>query len=85
MENTLIRTQRCPECGEEMLWSQNAWPRDAQTEAAFRCRNGHMTDPAETKQCPGCGVHDTRRIDQGSDGHADFECYRCKTRFAVPR
>ena len=38
-----------------------AWPRDAHIEAAFRCRNGHVTDPAATKQCAACGVHDTRR------------------------
>ena len=85
MENTLIRTERCPECGEEMLWTQNAWPGDAHTEAAFRCRNGHLTDPAATKQCPACGVHDSRLIDERPDGHADYECYRCGTRFTVPR
>jgi predicted RNA-binding Zn-ribbon protein involved in translation (DUF1610 family) len=85
MENTLIRTERCPECAEEMLWTQNAWPGDAHTEAAFRCRNGHLTDPAATKQCPACGVHDSRLIDERPDGHADYECYRCGTRFTVPR
>jgi predicted RNA-binding Zn-ribbon protein involved in translation (DUF1610 family) len=85
MENTLIRSERCPDCGEEMLWTQNAWPLDSHTEAAFRCRKGHVSDPSTTRQCPACGVHDTRRVEAAPEGTAAFRCYRCSTRFTVPR
>ena len=67
MENTLIRSERCPDCGEEMLWTQNAWPLDSHSDAAFRCHNGHVSDPATTKQCPACGVHDTRHVEAGPE------------------
>jgi gentisate 1,2-dioxygenase len=25
MENTLVRSSRCPECHGEMMWTQNSW------------------------------------------------------------
>ena len=73
MENTLIRTERCPECAEEMLWTQNAWPRDAHTEAAFRCRNGHL--PIRRRRSSALRVAFTiaDSSTQRPDGHADYE------------
>jgi predicted RNA-binding Zn-ribbon protein involved in translation (DUF1610 family) len=85
-DNTLIRSSPCPSCGEMMLWTQAAWPPDQADErdagrAAYRCLQGHLVDPAETPQCPGCGIHDTAREGDGTD----FRCTRCGTRFAWPR
>jgi DNA-directed RNA polymerase subunit RPC12/RpoP len=84
MENTLIRSQKCPECGADMLWTQNAWPPADKVEAAYRCPNGHVVDPDETRQCPNCGVHDTQRLTHG-DRPARFRCFRCGCEFDFPR
>jgi endogenous inhibitor of DNA gyrase (YacG/DUF329 family) len=83
MENLLIRSQPCPECGTEMLWTQNAWPTGDTAVAAYQCLNGHLTDPAETRQCPACGVHDTVLLGEGA-GRPQFKCNRCSTTFAFP-
>ena len=80
MENLLIRSKPCPECGADMLWTQNAWQTGA---AAYRCLNGHLIDPADTRQCPACGVHDTVLLDEG-DGRKEFQCSRCSTTFTFP-
>ena len=71
-----------------MIWTQGAWP-DRQsrpdlplTVAAYRCLNGHVLDPDETRQCPGCGVHDTSRVAEGS---SSFTCHRCGESFRYPR
>src|SRR6185503_89768 len=58
-ENTLIRSEPCPECGVDMLWTQNAWHAAGTSNAAYQCPNGHVIDPALTRQCPACGLHDT--------------------------
>jgi hypothetical protein len=81
-DNTLIRSLPCDECGARMLWTQSAWSdaADPFARAAYRCDNGHVLDPAETPQCPNCGVHDTSRPEAG-----DFKCRRCATVFQVPR
>ena len=84
MENTLIRSQKCPGCGAEMLWTQNAWPPGHNGEAAYRCQNGHVVDPTDTRQCPRCGVHDTQRLSEG-DGPTAFRCFRCGLEFDYPR
>ena len=84
MENTLIRSKPCPECGSEMLWTQNAWQVDGSTNAAYRCLNGHVVDPSHTRQCPACGVHDTESLGQ-TEGRQQFRCFRCRERFTVPR
>jgi hypothetical protein len=84
-DNTLIRSVPCDVCGARMLWTQSVWPQHHSnaavlvTRAAYRCDNGHIIDPAETPQCPACGLHDTGRRDEG------FMCHRCQTRFTVPR
>jgi len=83
-ENTLIRSEACPECGGEMLWTQNAWRAGDTAGAAYRCANGHVIDPALTRQCPGCGVHDTTRVGT-SNGKEQFRCLRCGKAFEVPR
>lgn len=85
-ENTLIRSVPCEICGARMLWTQAAWTEPAEVEggsiarAAYRCDNGHVLDPANTPQCPNCGVHDTGRIE--STGAC--KCHRCKSSFAPP-
>jgi len=84
MENTLVRIDRCAECGSEMLWSQNVWPVDLNTEAAYRCVRGHVLDPSKTRQCPKCGIHDTRIVSEG-DGTQHFTCSRCAASFSFPR
>ncbi len=84
MENTLIRSEPCSRCGGQMLWTQNAWPAEGQTtSAAYRCMNGHTIDPALTKQCPSCGIHDTSLISDGEP--QQFRCLRCGQSFEVPR
>ena len=84
--NTISRTEPCPECGAEMIWTQNAWRGDAASEprAAYRCRNGHAIDPDTTRQCPACGVHDT--VLRGTaEGRQQFTCARCGESFTYPR
>ena len=84
MTNTLIRSEPCPECGAEMLWTQNAWRAGDTGGAAYRCANGHVIDPALTRQCPDCGVHDT--IQTGvSDNKQQYRCLRCDKTFEAPR
>jgi DNA-directed RNA polymerase subunit RPC12/RpoP len=83
-ENTLIRSAECAECGAEMLWTQNAWPADDRTEAAYRCVNAHVVDPATTRQCPKCGVHDTELL-ASVGGQERFRCFRCGQSFDYPR
>src|SRR5438045_1428072 len=58
-DNTLIRSLPCGDCGEQLLWTQNAWRANGSAGAAYVCRNGHVVNPALTRQCPACGVHDT--------------------------
>jgi hypothetical protein len=84
MDNTLIRSSRCRECGEELVWTQNAWPAETNREAAYRCVNGHVIDPATTRQCPACGVHDTAPVGLVR-GREQFRCARCGKRFEYPR
>ena len=79
-DNTLIRSEACLECGGEMLWTQNAWRAGDTAGAAYRCANGHVIDPALTRQCPSCGVHDTTRVGT-SNGKQQFRCLRCGKAF----
>ena len=84
MENTLIRSAPCPDCGSQMIWTQNAWRVGKSADAAYRCVNGHVLDPASTRQCPACGVHDTEVVGQAL--HAQpFRCVRCGHAFVYPR
>ena len=78
--NVLLRTEPCAECGGMMLWTQNAWAHGVTRAAAYQCVKGHLLDPATTRQCPKCGVHDTQAIatDAGT-----FECHRCGHHFEV--
>ena len=82
MENTLIRSAPCPECSFEMLWTQNAWSVGDSSVAAYRCVNGHVLDPATTRQCPACGIHDTEMIGSAEDSD-QFRCQRCGKVFAL--
>ena len=84
MDNTLVRSVACDECGSGLLWTQNAWKADQTGQAAYRCENGHVVDPSLTPQCPACGIHDTELL--GShDGRQQFRCTRCAEAFKVPR
>ena len=82
MTDGITRSQPCPECGAEIIWTQNAWPPDGS--AAYRCANGHVIDPATTRQCPKCGVHDTRMLSDVG-GRQQFRCEQCGEAFAMPR
>jgi endogenous inhibitor of DNA gyrase (YacG/DUF329 family) len=84
MENTLIRSSPCAECGSELVWTQNAWSVGDTANAAYRCQNGHVVDPAVTCQCPACGIHDTVMLGE-RDGREQFRCERCGELFEVPR
>ncbi len=84
MENTLIRSSPCAECGAEMVWTQNAWKTGDLGNAAYRCQNGHVLDPSLTCQCPACGIHDTVLL-ADRDGRQQFRCERCGELFEVPR
>ena len=79
--NVLQRTQPCASCGAMMLWTQNAWAHGNNRAAAYRCANGHVIDPADTHQCPKCGVHDTSAAP--SNGAGAYECHRCGHTFTV--
>jgi predicted RNA-binding Zn-ribbon protein involved in translation (DUF1610 family) len=84
MEYTIKRSASCPDCGAEMLWTQNAWHADSENRAAYRCLNGHVLDPSMTRQCPACGLHDTTVMDD-ADGRQAFRCSRCGEVFTYPR
>lgn len=83
MENTLVRSSPCPECGTDMLWTQNAWKTGDTGRAAYRCMSGHVVNPLETRQCPNCGVHDTVLVGDNG-GRPQSRCARCNTVFDVP-
>ena len=82
MENTLIRSVPCSECGAEMIWSQNAWKTGETGRAAYRCENGHLVDPSLTRQCPACGIHDTVLLGE-REARQQFRCARCGEAFDV--
>lgn len=84
MNNSLTRSSGCPECGSEMLWTQNAWKTGDSGKAAYRCENGHVIDPSLTPQCPACGIHDTVLAGE-REGRQQFHCPRCSEDFTVPR
>jgi hypothetical protein len=76
--NVLLRVEPCAECGRMMLWTQNAWKHGDHRAAAYKCENGHVVDPALTRQCPRCGIHDTSETEPGS-----WECHRCGNTFTL--
>jgi predicted RNA-binding Zn-ribbon protein involved in translation (DUF1610 family) len=78
--DSLLRSEPCTECGEVMLWTQNAWSHGELRSAAYRCANGHVVDPQSTRQCPKCGVHDTKPVEQRG---VLFVCNQCGNRFEV--
>ena len=84
MENTLVRSERCEECGEPMLWTQNVWRSGETHSAAYQCVNAHVLDPSLTRQCPSCGVHDTM-LTGTEEGRQQFKCLRCGGAFQFPR
>ena len=84
MTNTLLRSEPCPKCGAAMLWTQNAWRSGDEARAGYQCAQGHVIDPALTRQCPNCGLHDTTRVD-ALDGKEQYQCFRCGSAFDVPR
>ncbi len=83
--NVLLRSEPCPDCGEMMLWTQNIWAHGDNRAAAYRCLNGHVLDPATTRECPTCGVHDTRIAELGDDGQTTHVCNACGARFTRQR
>ena len=84
MGDGLTRSQPCPECGAEVMWTQNAWSTKEEAGAAYRCVSGHVIDPATTRQCPKCGVHDTALLSDVG-GRQEFRCARCGEAFTHPR
>jgi predicted RNA-binding Zn-ribbon protein involved in translation (DUF1610 family) len=84
MDNTLFRSTPCPECGADMLWTQNAWKTGDTGQAAYQCQNAHVIDPVMTRQCPSCGIHDTALLEE-RDGRQRFRCLRCGEAFEFPR
>ena len=82
--NTLLRSEPCAQCGGQMLWTQNAWGEGEHRSAAYQCVNGHVDDPSTTRECPVCGVHDTRALET-TDGDQIHLCNACGERFATKR
>ena len=86
-DNSLIRSLPCDQCGARMLWTQSAVSDpndplgDRSARAAYTCLNGHILDPAQTPQCPSCGIHDTA----WDEPRGSFLCRRCGAAFTVPR
>jgi putative hemolysin len=86
LENTILRSTPCPECGADMVWTQSAWHAGSggEARAAYCCLQGHVLDPSTTRQCPACGVHDTTLLGNAG-GRQDFRCARCGESFTFPR
>ena len=84
MVNELARSRPCEICGAEMLWTQAAWDSAEGKKAAYRCLNGHVIDPRNTRQCPRCGFHDTEVL-VAAGGQQQCRCFRCGAQFDVPR
>jgi hypothetical protein len=84
MSDGITRSQPCPQCGADVVWTQNAGTPGEAASAAYVCTNGHVVDPTETRQCPKCGVHDTVLLSE-VDGRQEFRCAQCGELFAFPR
>jgi predicted RNA-binding Zn-ribbon protein involved in translation (DUF1610 family) len=81
MSYGITRSQPCPQCGAEVIWTQNAWKvGETSGAAAYTCPAGHVIDPGETRQCPKCGVHDTVLLSDG-EGRQEFRCAQCGEAF----
>ena len=80
--NTLLRSESCAQCGAQMLWTQNAWGQGEHRSAAYQCANGHVDDPSTTRECPVCGLHDTRTLEP-NDGDQIHVCNGCGERFVT--
>jgi hypothetical protein len=78
--STLLRSEPCARCGGQMFWTQNAWAQGENRSAAYQCVNGHVEDPATTRECPVCGLHDTRTLEP-TDGDQIHLCNACGERF----
>jgi hypothetical protein len=65
-----------------MLWTQNTWAEGDHRAAAYRCLNGHVLDPSKTRECPTCGVHDTRVEADNDEGRRMHVCDACGARFS---
>jgi predicted RNA-binding Zn-ribbon protein involved in translation (DUF1610 family) len=83
--DALRRSEPCAECGSMMLWTQNAWASGDNRAAAYRCVNGHVVDPELTRECPECGVHDTRLQAASTNASNQHVCHRCGALFSTPR
>ena len=84
MSYGITRSQPCPQCGAEVIWTQNAWKVGDASGAAYTCAGGHVIDPRETRQCPKCGVHDTVLLSD-VEGRQEFRCAQCGESFVHPR
>ena len=67
-----------------MLWTQNAWVHGVNRAAAYCCLNGHVADPADTPECPRCGVHDTRPVAETGAAPRAHSCNQCGAQFSAP-
>jgi hypothetical protein len=72
-----------------MLWTQNAWAVGDSRSGAYQCVNGHVIDPAMTRECPSCGMHDTGVLtgvlERSSAEQTHHVCHVCSTRFSRSR
>ena len=84
MSYRITRSQPCPQCSADVVWTQNAWKVGDTSSAAYTCAVGHVIDPSETRQCPKCGVHDTVLLSD-VDGRQEFRCAQCDALFAHPK
>jgi predicted RNA-binding Zn-ribbon protein involved in translation (DUF1610 family) len=84
MSDGLTRSQPCPQCGADVIWTQDAWTTGDTPAAAYICAQGHAIDPVETRQCPKCGVHDTILLSD-REGRQEFRCAQCGEPFVYPR
>jgi hypothetical protein len=64
-DNTLVRSQPCPECGAMMLWTQSVWPHGStgMKGAAYRCLNGPPARSRHDSAVPAlrCSRHEDDR------------------------
>jgi predicted RNA-binding Zn-ribbon protein involved in translation (DUF1610 family) len=84
LNDGITRSEPCPQCGTDFVWTQNAWTQEDAPRAAYVCANGHVIDPNDSRQCPHCGVHDTRLLSEAA-GRQQFRCSRCGESFVYPR
>ena len=67
--NVLLRTEPCTECGGICCGPRTRGRRET-TARPVSLPNGHVLDPGATRQCPGCGSHDTTAAPEAARSRA---------------